>query len=82
MKRQTLLCTFFKKNLLIQYTGRRSALAQMKIDQSQVQASGPLGFGLWRGVYWAKQASMRNRVLVLLDWVKTRLFGRDITGIA
>jgi NADH dehydrogenase FAD-containing subunit len=54
----------------------------MKIDQSQVQASGPLGFGLWRGVYWAKQASMRNRVLVLLHWVKTRLFGRDVTDLS
>jgi NADH dehydrogenase FAD-containing subunit len=77
-------CYFYQNFLkfLSQYTGRVSALAQMKVDQSHVQASGPLSFGLWRGVYWAKQASMRNRVLVLLDWVKTRWFGRDVTEIA
>ena len=34
---------------------------------------------LWRSVYLVKQVSTRNRILVLLDWWKTRFFGRDIS---
>jgi NADH dehydrogenase FAD-containing subunit len=67
---------------IMAYTGGLSALAQVQVtpdENSRVKANGKLGFGIWQGVYLMKQASPRNRVLVLLDWVKTRLFGRDIT---
>lgn len=40
------------------------------------------GFGtwwLWRANIWIKQFSMRNRVYIMLDWMKTILFGRDIS---
>jgi NADH dehydrogenase FAD-containing subunit len=59
-------------------------LAQVQLtpeEKTRVKAKGQLGFGLWRSVYLMKQASMRNRVLVFFDWMKTRLFGRDITSI-
>ena len=32
---------------------------------------------LWKSVYVTKQVSFRNRVLILFDWMKTRVFGRD-----
>lgn len=56
-----------------------SALAQIAVDKEAIKSSGQAGFLLWRSVYLSKQVSGRNRVLVLIDWIKTRVFGRDIT---
>lgn len=58
---------------------RDSALAQIAVDKQAIKSSGQAGFLLWRSVYLSKQVSLRNRVLVLMDWAKTRVFGRDIT---
>ncbi len=67
---------------ILAYTGGGSALAQLQLtpkEQARVKGTGSIGFGLWRSVYLSKQVSWRNRVLVLVDWAKTRVFGRDIT---
>lgn len=61
------------------YTGGDSALAQIAVDKKAIKSSGEVGFLLWRSVYLSKQVSLRNRALVLVDWVKTRIWGRDIT---
>ena len=69
---------------ILAYTGDGSALAQLQLtpaEQGSVKGSGKIGFGLWRSVYLSKQISWRNRVLVLFDWTKMRIFGRDITRI-
>ena len=34
-----------------------------------------------RSVYLSKQVSTRNRLLVLVDWLKAKSFGRDITRL-
>jgi len=34
---------------------------------------------MWRGVYLAKQFSAYNKVRMLFDWIRTSLFGRDIS---
>jgi NADH dehydrogenase FAD-containing subunit len=34
---------------------------------------------VWRATVWVEQNSFRNKVLIGFDWVKTQLFGRDIT---
>ena len=44
-----------------------------------VKVSGYLSFLLWRSVYAVKQVSTRNRVLILFNWVTTRIFGRDLS---
>ena len=50
--------------------------------QARVGAwAGSAAFLLWRSVYIVKQVATRNRVLVTFDWVKTALFGRDITRL-
>lgn len=67
---------------ILAYTGGGSALAQLQLtptEQARVKGTGKVGFGLWRSVYLSKQVSWRNRVLVLVDWAKTQVFGRDIT---
>jgi len=33
----------------------------------------------WRSVYWSLQLSTRNRYMVLLDWFRTIVWGRDLT---
>eukprot|EP00594_Rhizosolenia_setigera_P014086 CAMPEP_0178965062 /NCGR_PEP_ID=MMETSP0789-20121207/16048_1 /TAXON_ID=3005 /ORGANISM="Rhizosolenia setigera, Strain CCMP 1694" /LENGTH=673 /DNA_ID=CAMNT_0020649955 /DNA_START=62 /DNA_END=2083 /DNA_ORIENTATION=+ len=69
---------------ILAYTGGGSALAQLQVtpnESGRVKGRGKVGFGLWRSVYLTKQVSWRNRVLVATDWVKTQLFGRDITRL-
>jgi len=66
---------------ILAYTGNKDALAQIQVDKANVKAKGQIGFSLWRGVYLYKQVSVRNRFMVMTDWFKTRLFGRDITAI-
>ncbi|KAG0329372.1 hypothetical protein BGZ99_002378 [Dissophora globulifera] len=34
---------------------------------------------LWRSVYFSEQVSIRTRLLLLVDWSKRALFGRDIS---
>jgi NADH dehydrogenase FAD-containing subunit len=68
---------------ILAYTGGGSALAQVTPvpDGASVQGKGKLGNALWRSVYLTKQVSWRNRLLVMNDWTKRRLFGRDITRL-
>lgn len=41
--------------------------------------SGFMTWWLWGAVYLTKQYSLRNRVLVAMDWCKVQLFGRDVS---
>ena len=66
---------------ILAYIGASQALAQVSVDDKNILGSGPVGFLLWRGIYWSKQVSWRNRILVGIDWVKARLFGRDIGSL-
>jgi len=36
-------------------------------------------FLFWRSAYLSMCFSTRNRVLVCLDWVKAKMFGRDVS---
>ena len=63
---------------ILAYIGASEALAQVSVDEKNILGSGPLGYLLWRDIYWSKQVSWRNRLLVGTDWVKARVFGRDI----
>jgi NADH dehydrogenase FAD-containing subunit len=68
---------------ILAYTGGATALAQISPapDAPLVKGSGKIGNALWRSVYPTKQVSWRNRLLVMNDWAKRRLFGRDITRL-
>ena len=66
---------------VLAYIGASRALAQVSVDEKLILGSGPIGFLLWRGIYWSKQVSWRNRILVTLDWIKAVLFGRDINNL-
>jgi NADH:ubiquinone reductase (non-electrogenic) len=60
---------------MLAYVGSNRALA----DLSKVKGRGFSTFLFWRSAYLTKLVGIRNRVLVLFDWVKTALFGRDIS---
>lgn len=68
---------------ILAYTGGNSALAQIAPapNAPPIKGSGKVGNALWRSVYLSKQVSVRNRVLVLNDWIKRQVFGRDITRL-
>lgn len=60
---------------MLAYVGGNRALA----DLSKVKGRGFATFLFWRSAYLTKLVSMRNRILVLFDWVKAEIFGRDIS---
>ena len=65
---------------ILAYTGNGSALAQVTPtpDSEPIKGTGAIGNVVWRGLYWSKQVSWRNRFLVLSNWVNTDLFGRNV----
>ncbi|CAM9788443.1 unnamed protein product [Ectocarpus sp. 6 AP-2014] len=66
---------------ILAYTGAGGALAQVQVGKESVKSTGATGYLLWRSIYLSKQVSWRNRLLVGTDWVKTKIFGRDITRL-
>ena len=68
---------------ILAYTGGNSALAQVTpVPEAQpIKGTGKLGNAVWRSVYLSKQISWRNRLLVMNDWTKRQIFGRDITRL-
>lgn len=62
------------------YTGGGQALSQVQLGDTKIfNQAGSVGFLLWRSVYIVKQVSTKTRLLVLFDWFKTKIFGRDVT---
>lgn len=62
------------------YTGGGEALSQVELGNKKIfSQAGSAGFLLWRSVYVVKQVSTKSRILVIFDWFKTKIFGRDIT---
>jgi len=66
--------SFFNLGMLA-YIGKRRALA----DLPGVSGYGFVTWLFWRSVYLTKIVSVKNRILVLFDWFKTAVFGRDVS---
>lgn len=65
----------FKNYGMLAYIGGNKALA----DMSKLKGKGFTIWLLWRSVYLTKLVSLKNKILVLFDWWKTAMFGRDIS---
>jgi NADH:ubiquinone reductase (non-electrogenic) len=65
----------FKASGMLAYIGGGEALA----DLPQVKWSGRGAWLFWRSVYLTKLVSLANKAKVLFDWIKARLFGRDLS---
>lgn len=68
---------------VLAYVGSGQALASLQGGDNTklLDAAGKSGNLLWRSTYWVKQVSLRNRMSVSFDWLKSRLFGRDVTKL-
>ena len=65
----------FKTSGMLAYIGGGQALA----DLPKVKWSGRGAWLFWRSVYLTKLVSPANKAKVLFDWIKARLFGRDLS---
>lgn len=70
----------FSDNVCTYQNSGGEALSQVQLgDFPLFKYSGSVAFVLWRSVYLVKQVATKNRVLVTFDWIKSSLFGRDMT---
>ncbi|KAH8929931.1 FAD/NAD(P)-binding domain-containing protein [Atractiella rhizophila] len=61
------------------YIGGDKAIADLPFMQGNL-ATGGLGTMIfWRSAYISELFSLRNRVLVIADWVKVKILGRDVS---
>ena len=60
---------------MLAYVGSNRALA----DLQGVKGRGWATWLFWRSAYLSRIVSFKNKVLVLFDWIKTQIFGRDIS---
>ncbi|MFN8392097.1 MAG: FAD-dependent oxidoreductase [Bdellovibrionota bacterium] len=65
---------YFNKGMLA-YVGSGRAL----MDVPAVKGKGFFAWLLWRSIYLTKLVSLRNKISVLFDWIRTFCFGRDFS---
>ncbi|CAK7269056.1 NADH:ubiquinone oxidoreductase [Sporothrix epigloea] len=61
------------------YIGSEKAVADVSWFNGNVASGGTMTYYFWRSAYLSMVFSTRNRLLVLNDWVKSKVFGRDIS---
>ncbi len=60
---------------MLTYVGENRALA----DRPKCQGKGGAAWLFWRSVYLTRLVSLRSKAQVLFDWIKSQVFGRDIS---
>ncbi|PHH88308.1 hypothetical protein CDD83_7700 [Cordyceps sp. RAO-2017] len=61
------------------YIGSEKAVADVSWWNGNLATGGSMTYFFWRSAYLSMCFSTRNRVLVLLDWLKSKAFGRDVS---
>ncbi|KAF4585058.1 NADH:ubiquinone oxidoreductase [Pleurotus pulmonarius] len=61
------------------YIGSEKAIADLPFMNGNVATGGVATFLFWRSAYLSTLFSLRNRVLVANDWMKVKIFGRDVS---
>ncbi|OJJ49820.1 hypothetical protein ASPZODRAFT_128351 [Penicilliopsis zonata CBS 506.65] len=61
------------------YIGKERAVADISWLSGNIASGGTMTYLFWRSAYLSMCFSSRNRVLVAVDWIKARLFGRDVS---
>ncbi|XP_067131727.1 uncharacterized protein [Centruroides vittatus] len=67
----------FKSMGMLAYLGEYTALS----DLPEMKLQGFFSWFLWRSAYLTRLGSWRSRMQVPMDWLKTLLFGRDISRL-
>ncbi len=60
---------------MLAYVGGNRALADLAVFKGR----GLTTWILWRSAYLTKLVSLKNKILVVFDWTKTLVFGRDLS---
>ncbi|KAL1952509.1 hypothetical protein VTO42DRAFT_5171 [Malbranchea cinnamomea] len=61
------------------YIGKERAVADISWLSGNIASGGTLTYLFWRSAYLSMCFSTRNRILVVLDWLKAKAFGRDVS---
>ncbi|KAK9775667.1 putative External alternative NADH-ubiquinone oxidoreductase [Seiridium cardinale] len=61
------------------YIGSDKAVADVAWLNGNVASGGKLTYYFWRSAYLSMCFSTRNRVLVVMDWIKAKVYGRDVS---
>ncbi|TCD61384.1 NADH:ubiquinone oxidoreductase [Steccherinum ochraceum] len=61
------------------YIGNEKAIADLPFSSGNLATGGVATFLFWRSAYLSNLFSLRNRTLVASDWLKTKIFGRDVS---
>ncbi|KAG9878986.1 external NADH-ubiquinone oxidoreductase-like protein, partial [Aureobasidium melanogenum] len=61
------------------YIGSEKAVADISWLTGNIATGGTVTYFFWRSAYLSMCFSTRNRVLVLMDWIKAKTFGRDVS---
>ncbi|KAH9813554.1 hypothetical protein DFH28DRAFT_1083404 [Melampsora americana] len=61
------------------YIGSEKAIADLPFFNGNIATGGVATFFFWRSAYVSMVFSFRNRFLVCTDWMKVKLFGRDVS---
>ncbi|KAJ7653331.1 pyridine nucleotide-disulfide oxidoreductase-domain-containing protein [Mycena polygramma] len=61
------------------YIGSDKAIADLPFLNGSFASGGFLTYYFWRSAYLSTLFSLRNRTLVAQDWLRTKIFGRDVS---
>lgn len=61
------------------YIGSEKAVADISWLTGNLATGGTLTYFFWRSAYLSMCFSTRNRILVVMDWIKAKMFGRDVS---
>ncbi|KAK9465776.1 pyridine nucleotide-disulfide oxidoreductase-domain-containing protein [Lipomyces arxii] len=62
------------------YIGSDKAIADVTWGEgNNLTSSGQLTYLFWRSAYVSMVFSTRNKMLVIMDWLKVKMFGRDVS---
>jgi len=62
------------------YVGSDKAVADLALwGEGNLASGGGLTYMFWRSAYISMCFSMRNKILVVMDWAKVKMFGRDVS---
>ena len=66
----------------LSYVSGNQAVAEINFGDTEfLKTGGEAASLIWRSVYLVKQVSTRTRLLVLFDFFKSAVFGRDLTSL-
>ena len=62
------------------YIGAEKAVADVSwFKGGNIASGGTMTYLFWKSAYLSMCFSTRNRMLVVLDWMKAKFFGRDVS---